>query len=161
MNQSTLRQLPNAWVERIFARMASMYGERFSNMWKDIPKNELLSAWAEALGGFDEGQIRQALKDCEGLPFPPTLPGFKTLCNQYQPIQPIALALPNKPFPPMGRTWKEQQAYAAARIAEIREKFGWSEGNEGIFGNVLDSMSKFQDMKLKHKPSGKDKAGGE
>ena len=81
-NQSTL--LPNAWIDRLFARFAAAYGtEKFAAIWRGQALDEVKAVWAVELGKFSGLEIRAAL---EALPrrhatWPPTLFEFIELCR--------------------------------------------------------------------------------
>lgn len=81
MSQETSPALPLAWVERLFARFASMYGARFLDLWRDVDHAELKQAWAEELGGLSVAEIKRGLDACSSKTFPPTLPEFIQLCR--------------------------------------------------------------------------------
>lgn len=85
------------WVERIFARMAAMYGRLFADMWAGADLAEVKAAWADDLGPFCGTQIAWAMEQCKTRELPPTLPGFRNLCQQAP--RPEARALPAPKVP--------------------------------------------------------------
>jgi len=60
-----------------------MYGSKFSDMWAGVDPTAVRISWARKLGGFISRPecIRSALDDCDGKPWPPTLPEFLSLCR--------------------------------------------------------------------------------
>lgn len=63
--------------------MTTVYGNRFAQMWGDVPQDEVVATWAEELGRFSADDIREALGV---LPkayqhYPPTLYEFADLCS--------------------------------------------------------------------------------
>jgi hypothetical protein len=82
---STLRRLPDSWVNKIFSEMQGHYGTRWAHLWKSGTVNDdgddtgilnAMNTWAEKLGGFiDEPErFKVALSN---LPVdPPSLPAF-------------------------------------------------------------------------------------
>ena len=82
----TLRQLSkelqNGWIERLFARLAALYGSAFARQWEGTNLAEIKIVWAEKLGGFTASQIGAALKGCDDRQYPPNLPEFIDLCRQ-------------------------------------------------------------------------------
>ena len=71
--------LPNAWIDRLFGRLAAMYGKHWLDLWADVPMADVKDAWQTELAGVTGDQLVAALK---GLgKFPPTLPEFVALCK--------------------------------------------------------------------------------
>lgn len=101
------------WVERIFARMAAMYGRLFADMWAGADLAEVKAAWADDLGPFGGAQIAWAMEQCKTRELPPTLPGFRNLCQQAP--RPEALALP---APKVPHDVAQQRAQELRRNAE-------------------------------------------
>lgn len=96
-----LSALPDSWVERIFSRMAALYGTLFSDRWRDADLSEVKAVWAEELASFSDnpecyGLALKALVD--GYKFPPTLPEFVALCRaSYK--RPTQISLEHKLSP--------------------------------------------------------------
>lgn len=100
MNQLTSQpnhaELPDAWVTKLFARFAAMYGKHWLDMWGDVPIAEVKAAWAADLGRFSGDQLRKALDHCKSqCKFPPTLPEFVGLCRSFAEIPDRSRALPD------------------------------------------------------------------
>ena len=76
-------QLPEAWIDRLFARLSSMYGTKLSDLWRGSDPHEVKAVWAEKLAGFYDMPdcIKNALDACDDKPWPPTLPEFIALCR--------------------------------------------------------------------------------
>jgi hypothetical protein len=70
-----------AWIERLFSRLATLYGSAFGRQWDGSNIGEVKSAWAERLGGFSAPQIGAALRACDDRQYPPNLPEFIDLCR--------------------------------------------------------------------------------
>lgn len=75
--------LPAAWVDRIFNRLAVVYGEDFLARWRAVSLSDVKTDWSSTLGYYeaDPGAIAWAL---ENLPAarPPTVLQFRDLCRQ-------------------------------------------------------------------------------
>lgn len=95
------KQLPDGWIQRIFATMQGTYGTRFLNMWKtgqtlpdgtDAGVVNAMNEWSRKLAGYADqpDTIKKAL---QYLPHdPPSLPQFCELLRQsYKPIPVNAL----------------------------------------------------------------------
>jgi hypothetical protein len=114
--------LPDAWVERLFARFVAIYGsQKVGAMWVDAPMVEVKELWAEQLGRFEPASIGLAMQRVidRGIEWPPTLPEFVELCRQSaiaraQSASPAALL----PRPGDARTDIET---ARQRLREIRD----------------------------------------
>lgn len=79
-------KLPEEWIDRLFMRLAAMYGNKFTKMWDGIPRQDQISTWAEMLGDMDKNDLSIGLKNCISQPYPPTLPEFRLLClPKYEP----------------------------------------------------------------------------
>ena len=70
-------------IDRLFLRLAALYGNPWRNLYKN---NDFLrfakAEWHEALAGYDEALIIQALNRCrEHHKFPPTVPEFIECCK--------------------------------------------------------------------------------
>lgn len=78
-------RLPDAWVDRLFARFIAFYGsQKVGTMWVDAGMDEVKAVWAEQLGRFEAASIAGALQRLVdgGSQWPPTLPEFVELCRQ-------------------------------------------------------------------------------
>lgn len=102
--------LPAAWVDRIFDRLAIVYGEEFLARWRAVSMADVKTDWANTLGYYeaDPGAIAWAL---ENLPSgkPPTVLQFRDLCRQAP-----APEVPRLPEP------KADPARLAAEVAKLR-----------------------------------------
>jgi len=78
-------RLPDAWVDRLFARFTAFYGsQKVGTMWVDAGMAEVKAVWAEQLARFEPASIAGALQRLVdgGNQWPPTLPEFVELCRQ-------------------------------------------------------------------------------
>lgn len=103
--------LPAAWVDRIFDRLAIVYGDEFLARWRAVSLADVKTDWANTMGYYeaDPGAIAWAL---ENLPSgkPPTVLQFRDLCRQAP-----APEVPRLPEP------KADPARMAAEVAKLRE----------------------------------------
>lgn len=100
--QSESRDIPAAWVDRLFDRFAAMYGKHWFDLWSDVPMADVKNAWREDLAGVTGEQIRHGLEHCKTHnKFPPTLPEFVGLCRQFRvdPAHLISLPAPRTEMP--------------------------------------------------------------
>lgn len=71
------------WTEKLFARLAAMYGARLADMWQGSNAEAVKAVWTSDLSAFTLEEIRdgiERLKD-SGNGFPPTLPEFRAMCR--------------------------------------------------------------------------------
>lgn len=103
--------LPDAYIDRLFERLACMYGRKFADLWGGIDPLAVRKTWAEDLGRYPGEVIAKALTVCRDTkPFPPTLPEFILLCKAENNRPQVFKALPS---PPIDRKAAKQ------RLAEI------------------------------------------
>lgn len=104
--------LPKPWIDKIFTKLALVYGREFMARWDalGIPEDEVKADWAHELEGFDKWPeaIAHALKH---LPAdkPPTVLQFRALCRQAP-----ARELPQLPRP------KADPEKVKAELAKMR-----------------------------------------
>lgn len=75
--------LPSAWIERLFARLAAIYGNKFSDMWAGQSIASVRDMWAAEMSGLTASQIRAGLMQLRSKhpTWPPTLYEFMDLCK--------------------------------------------------------------------------------
>ena len=79
--------LPRNWIDALFLRFSSYYGEQFINKWKHTDMEQTKNDWAEALWKFDSRTLKAALEYCrEESKYPPSLPEFVQMCKACRPI---------------------------------------------------------------------------
>lgn len=84
MNQltnETLPALPSEWIDRLWQRFLLMYGNKFTDMWRDLDPDAVKRAWAEDLAGYRGDELKRGLEWCKTQKWPPTLPEFMTACR--------------------------------------------------------------------------------
>lgn len=88
-----LNAVPRLWVERLFAKMAAFYGDKFANMWRGANIEEVQKAWAVEMHKLANAQLKAGVDSLTALPKPPTLPEFLNLCRQAR-IEQVSSAAP-------------------------------------------------------------------
>lgn len=85
--------LPLPWVDRIFEKLALVYGQAFLARWRDLDLDAVKADWAHELAGFEKHPeaIAYGLKN---LPVdrPPNVLQFRAMCRKSPP--PVFKALP-------------------------------------------------------------------
>lgn len=89
---------PDALMDRLFQKLALMYGAAWADKWAGTPIDAVKGEWARSLHGVEPEAMRLALEAImtEGRPFPPSLPEFVSLCRQFARRGPHQLALVDK-----------------------------------------------------------------
>lgn len=83
MNQlsTSIEPLPMAWIEKLFEKMISIYGNKFLDMWRDIDLQSVKVTWAQELGKLSRDEIAKGANALLKQEWPPTLPQFIKLCR--------------------------------------------------------------------------------
>lgn len=76
---STAKQ--SEWVDRLFARLWAMYGNRFAQMWAGQDMDAVKAIWRDELADLAPDEIRTGVAACKSRDWPPTLPEFVKLCR--------------------------------------------------------------------------------
>lgn len=86
---------PDAIVDRLFQRLAAMYGAKWLDLWAGVPIEAVKAEWSRALHGHDVEAVRLALEHLvtAGNPFPPTMPEFVSRVQQFRRRGPHLLAI--------------------------------------------------------------------
>ena len=101
-------------VDVLFARLAMAYGKHWIDMWVGMPLDAVKSEWAASLASVKAHQVESALQHLGK--FPPTLPEFKSLCDQFRKVGPPVLAVTDSRREPMPDKVREQ-------LAKFNQKF--------------------------------------
>jgi len=125
----TLRQLSTelqqGWIERLFSRLASLYGAAFGRQWEGTNLADVKSVWAEKLGGFTASQIGAALKGCDDRQYPPNLPEFIDLCRIAAKCADIPLAIEAPQLSVEERLERARSIESASVKKEAYDHRGW------------------------------------
>jgi hypothetical protein len=91
----TCHALPDAWMDRLFARLAVRYGAAWARMWEGVPMDAVRADWAQKLAGF-EAHPDAIAYGLDNLPpdRPPTVGQFAGLCNRSPEKAPPQLEAP-------------------------------------------------------------------
>ena len=83
--------LPNAWIERLFVRLASIYGNKFADMWAGQDVVGVRQMWANELSGFSADEIRGGLDRMrfKHPSWPPSLFDFMELCRPSVKVESV------------------------------------------------------------------------
>ena len=143
MNQltnETLPALPSEWIDRLWQRFLLMYGNKFSDMWRDLDPAAVKRAWAEDLAGYTGAELKRGLEWCKTQKWPPTLPEFMTACRPVMDSRTEwAEACEQMRIRLEGRgadTWSRPQVYWAA-VA-----IGWYDLNSTAWEQIRSRWTK-------------------
>jgi len=70
-----------SWVEKLFANMSLLYGNRMEKMWSGIGKGQLMVFWHMKLEDLTEEEFSRGVKALDRQEHPPSLPQFMSLCR--------------------------------------------------------------------------------
>lgn len=72
-------------IDWLFAKLLTMYGRQWADMWTGVPVDPLKADWRHALSCYTPDTIRMAVDALarEGREFPPNQPQFIALCRQF------------------------------------------------------------------------------
>lgn len=75
--------LPSAWIERLFVRLAAIYGNKFGDMWAGQDVAGVREMWASEMRGLSVDEIRKGLERIRSKhpSWPPSLYEFMELCR--------------------------------------------------------------------------------
>lgn len=115
--------LPDAWIERLFARFAATWGaQRLGAMFPAEVHDQTRRVWAEQLGRFEGATIARAVQAAtdSGRDWPPTLAEFVELCRQAALSCRQSDGLPALPAPRPDVDSGESLGRLANAIAAVR-----------------------------------------
>lgn len=91
---STSEPLPTAWIEKLFERMAALYGSKFADMWRGTDPEQVKALWAHELGKLSRDEVTKGAQALMTQEWPPSLPQFIKLCRiQIDPQKAFVEAL--------------------------------------------------------------------
>lgn len=91
---STSEPLPSAWIEKLFERMAALYGSKFADMWRGTDPEQVKALWAHELGKLTREEVTKGAQALMTQDWPPSLPQFIKLCRiQLDPQKAFVEAL--------------------------------------------------------------------
>lgn len=75
--------VPEAWVDSLFAKMATHYGSRFADLWRGADFDAVRRDWGVELRKLSPEQLRAGVHSlADGCVDAPTLPRFMAHCRQ-------------------------------------------------------------------------------
>jgi hypothetical protein len=65
--KSPSTSLPNAWIDRIFSRLALAYGSKFADMWKGQDMESVRAMWGQELAHLTGQELALAFQSLRRL----------------------------------------------------------------------------------------------
>jgi hypothetical protein len=127
--------LPLPWVDRIFEKLALVYGQAFLARWRDLDLDAVKADWAHELAGFE--QHPQAIAHAlQALPpeKPPTVLQFRELARRA-PLP----ELPRLASPPADA---ERVAAELAKLATVRATAAQAVDHRAWARRILDRKAR-------------------
>ncbi len=114
----------NAWIERLFERLAGLYGNEFLGKYKEVSPTKVKETWIDLLAPYTANQISRALADCKHLKRAPNAPEFAEMCRQVWSDERDTEHKENiKPLTHEEKArWQQAQAKALAEAEQITSK---------------------------------------
>lgn len=73
--------VPFSWVEKLFASMSMLYGNRMEKMWNGMDKGQVMVFWHLKLEDLTQDEFTRGVKLLDRQEHPPSLPQFLKLCR--------------------------------------------------------------------------------
>lgn len=73
--------VPEHWIDALFAKMSTYYGNKFADMWRDSSMQAIKSVWANELRKLSRDEFTRGANALLTQEWPPTLPQFIKLCK--------------------------------------------------------------------------------
>lgn len=127
------RAVPEAWIEKLFARMVALWGSRFADMWRDADLDEVKATWRAGLANVNDDGLKRGVAALFHEQSPPTLPRFLELCAA-QPAMYRQTALIDE----AGRTAPGE---ARAHLAAIAKRIGAAAPGIAWARNIVDEAA--------------------
>lgn len=128
MMPTQYRAFQPALIDRLFARFAAMYGNRFADMWAGINIDDVKKCWADELRIFSVDHVGVAIDGLKTRNFPPTLPEFLQLCESARREAPRQYAQERSGMPTDAEMNSPECLAAKARcmatVARLGSTFG-------------------------------------
>lgn len=85
---TSINPIPQSWIDALFAKMLSIYGNKFLELWRNIDINDVKAIWAQELGKLTRDELAKGANALMNQEWPPTLPQFVKLCRiEIDPLQ--------------------------------------------------------------------------
>ena len=79
--QSSVENLPEVWVEKLFNIMEDRYGSMWADRYGAFPRSRVMLTWGRDLSDMSREELARGVELCRDRRFPPTLPEFRELCR--------------------------------------------------------------------------------
>ena len=123
------RAIPEAWIEKLFTRMASIWGSRFADMWRDCDIDDVKAMWRAGLADIPDEGLKRGVSKLINAPHPPDLPAFRRLCEADPAMyRQNALALTNEANRTPPEEAREHMAKIRAMASDLQRQFGTPAG---------------------------------
>ena len=115
--------LPAAWVDKIFTKLALVYGRDFSSRWEGLNLTDVKTDWGHELDGYDRHPkaIAYALQNLPARP--PTVLEFRSIARAAPSETVLALDAPRANAERMAI---ELQKMAPMRLAGVVDQRDWA-----------------------------------
>ena len=81
LSKTLINEIPQSWIDALFAKMTAIYGGKFLDMWRGIDIDSVKQMWAQELNKLSRDDVTRGANALMTQEWPPTLPQFIKLCR--------------------------------------------------------------------------------
>jgi hypothetical protein len=78
---NSINAIPDHWIDALFAKMSTYYGNKFADMWRDGNMQAIKAVWAQECLKLSREEFTRGANALMAQEWPPTLPQFIKLCR--------------------------------------------------------------------------------
>ena len=78
---NSINPIPEKWIDALFAKMSTYYGNKFADMWRDGNMQAIKAVWFEECVKLSREDFTRGANALMAQEWPPTLPQFIKLCK--------------------------------------------------------------------------------
>lgn len=78
---NSINEIPDHWIDALFAKMSTYYGNKFADMWRDGNMQAIKAVWAQECLKLSREEFTRGANALLAQEWPPTLPQFIKLCR--------------------------------------------------------------------------------
>jgi hypothetical protein len=78
---NSINAIPEKWIDALFAKMSTYYGNKFADMWRDGNMQVIKAVWFEECVKLSREDFTRGANALMAQEWPPTLPQFIKLCR--------------------------------------------------------------------------------
>jgi hypothetical protein len=127
-------QLPNSWIDRIFARLLVRYGSAWLRLWESLDIEVVKADWAVVLGSMPTDSLLYGLENLPDDRPPATAQAFRAIC----------LRRPDRPLPALTHSYGKARPEVIAKLRQAAEAMRAGRGSREWAGDRRDGDTEAQ-----------------